>query len=202
MSIENNPKPQLVPEQFHQKAQHMDLLAREKAEEEAKKNHNFVQVEKRSLRDIRGLIDRSPNAAKLLFIMAEKMNRQNALLCSFKTLQEITGLSRTTLSNAVSLLKQEHWVQVIKVGTANAYVVNSRVFWQSFGNLKHAVFNATIIATAEEQDKETWDNIELRSFPMLASAEEAKLLNPSPKAKKDPRQIDFLEDTDKEEKDE
>lgn len=173
----------------------MDLLAREKAEEEAKKNHNFVQVEKRSLRDIRGLIDRSPNAAKLLFIMAEKMNRQNALLCSFKTLQEITGLSRTTLSNAVSLLKQEHWVQVIKVGTANAYVVNSRVFWQSFGNMKHAVFNATIIATAEEQDKETWDNIELRSFPMLASAEEAKLLNPTPKPKKDPRQIDLLEDT-------
>lgn len=190
MSSTKPPK-QLIPENFHQKAQHQDLLAREKAEEEARKNHHFIQVEKRSLRDLRGLIDRNPNAAKLLMIMAEKMNRQNALVCSFNTLKEITGLGRTTLSAAVALLKQENWVQVIKIGTANAYIVNSRVFWQSYGNQKHSVFNATIIANADEQDKEAWDTVELRHFPMLSS-DEPRLINPDDEDDKDPRQMDLL----------
>lgn len=179
---------QLIPEEVHQKAQHAHLLAVEKAEEDAKKNRNFVQVEKRAFKDLRGLIDRSPVAAKLLLIMGEKMNKQNALLCSFKTLCEITGLSRSTLSAAVSLLKSECWIEVIKIGTANAYIVNSRVFWQSYGNLKHATFNATIVASSSEQDKETWDNVDLRNFPFLSS-EDSKDITP-PK----PRQGDLLND--------
>lgn len=162
----------LIPEEVHQRAQHADLLAKEKADEDAKKNRNFVQVEKRAFKELRGLIDRSPVAAKLLLILGEKMNRQNALLCSFKTLGEITGLSRSTLSTAISLLKSECWIEVVKIGTANAYIVNSRVFWQSFGNLKHATFNATIVASSTEQEKEEWGNIDLRNFPFLTSSDD------------------------------
>lgn len=184
---------QLIPEDVHQKAQHEDLLDRERAEHDVKKNHHFVQMEKRSIRDIRGLIDRSPNAAKLLLIMAERMNKVNALLCSFKTLQEITGLGRTTLSQAVNLLKKERWIQVIKIGTANAYVVNSRVFWQSTGDKKHTVFNATVIASADEQDKEEWDNIDLRHFPMLLSEDTSSQFVHNKLSKAQPKEPSSLE---------
>lgn len=183
----------LTLEELRQKAQHLDLLAREKADEDAKKNHHFIQLEKRSLQDLRGLITRSPNAAKLLMIIAEKMNRQNALMCSFKTLQEITGLGRTTLSQAVSLLRSECWIEVIKIGTANAYVVNARVFWQSYGNLKHTSFNATIIASSTEQDKEAWNDVDLRHFPFL-TIEEISSKKTSEQHLKDPRQIELLDD--------
>lgn len=179
-----------IPEEAHQRAQQQDLAEREAADEIARKNQNFLQVEKRSLKDIRSLIKRNPTAARLLMIMAEKMNRQNALLCSFRTLQEITGLGRTTLSAAVSMLRKECWIEVIKVGTANAYRVNSRVFWQSYGNLKHTSFSATIIATSTEQDKEAWDNVDLRHFPLMNLSETEDQV----KDEKDPRQIDLLDD--------
>lgn len=186
----------LIPEEIHQRVQHQNLLAREKADEDAKKNHGFVQVEKRNFRELRGLIDRSPVAAKLLLIIGEKMNRQNALLCSFNTLKEITGLSRSTLSVAVALLKKECWLEVVKIGTANAYIVNSRVFWQSYGNMKHATFNATIVASSTEQDKENWNAVDLRHFPFLTSDQEEKpeekLIKPTAK---DDRQIDLLDDS-------
>lgn len=185
-----------IPEEAHQRAQHQHLLEKEQADKDAKKNHNFIQIEKRSLKDLRGLIGRNSTAARLLMILAEKMNRQNALICSFKTLGEITGLGRTTLSNAVKQLREECWIEVIKVGTANAYRVNSRAFWQSQGNLKHTSFNATIIASSSEQDSEAWDNVDLRYFPLLSVDEiESTTDNTEKDNGKDPRQIDLLSES-------
>lgn len=168
----------IIPAEAHERAQHQDLLERDARAELAKKNQNFVQVKKGNLKEIRRLIDQSAVAAKLLFLIAEKMNKQNALMVSFNTLAEITGLSRSTLSLAVKLLKKEQWLQVIKVGTANAYIINSSVFWQDSADKKfrHGQFAATIIASQNEQDdtKESLENTTLRHFPFLISNGEIK----------------------------
>lgn len=175
----------LVPEEVHQRAQQQHLKEREASEELAKKNHNFLQVQKRNLKEFRRLIKENPTAAQLMFLFAEKMNRQNALMCSFNTLGEITGLSRSTLSKAIALLKKEQWIEVLKVGTANAYLINHAVFWQDTADKKnsHFVFGATIIASMSEQDegaatKESWKDVELRHFPFLHHANDEKDITP------------------------
>lgn len=164
----------LVSPETEARVRQQELAEQEKAEARAKKNFNFVQIEKRALKEVRTLYERNATAGKLLFILAEKMNRQNALVCSYDTMSKITGLSRQTLYKAVKYLKEENWIQVIKVGTANAYVVNSRVFWQSSGDKKFTVFNAAIVASSDEQDEpvENWDKIELKQFPFLSHDEE------------------------------
>lgn len=154
-----------------QRAQHQHLVEAESAEALAKKNQNFLQIEKKTLKDLRRLVATSVPAAQVIMLLGEKMNRSNAVVCSFKTLTEITNYSRSTLAVAVKLLEAERWVQIVKIGSANAYVVNSRVFWQNTGDKKrHASFHATIVASESEQDEgyiENWEEIELRQFPVL-----------------------------------
>lgn len=151
-----------------------ELAEKESADEFARKNFNFLQIEKRQLREMRRLVNLDVNAFNVLTILAERMNRMNAICCSQKTLMKITGLSRTSVHNAVSILKKEHWLEVVKIGTANAYVINSRVFWQNSGDKKMAVFHAAIIASADEQNQEeleNWKNVKLKQFPVLADGE-------------------------------
>ena len=162
-------KQNIVSPEAEARVRQQELAEQAEAEKRAKKNYNFVQIEKRALRLVRELYDDNPAAGKLLFILAEKMNRQNALVCSYDTMSKITGLGRTTLYKAVKYLKDHNWVEVIKVGTANAYVINSRVFWQSHADKKMTVFHATIIASSDEQDTpiEDWDKVSLKHFPFL-----------------------------------
>ena len=57
-------------------------------------------------------------------------------LCSYTTLCEITGVSRPTVGRAIKLLKDDQWIDTVKIGNANAYCVNERVFWQAGRNQK------------------------------------------------------------------
>jgi hypothetical protein len=169
-----------------------ELVEQAEAEKRTKKNYNFVQIEKRALREIRFLMDRNTTAAKVMFILAEKMNRQNALVCSYDTLSKITGFGRTSLHKAIKYLKESQWIQVVKVGTANAYIINSKVFWQSYGDKKMTVFHAAIVASSDEQEEpvENWDKVQLKHFPFLNYDEEAVIKNerlPPP----DQEEIDF-----------
>ena len=68
------------------------------------------------------------------------------------TLCEITGVSRPTVGRAIKLLKDDQWIDTVKIGNANAYCVNERVFWQAGRNQrKYAIFSATVIASATDQ---------------------------------------------------
>lgn len=160
------------------RVQRQNLEEKEEAIQRAKKNYNFVQIEKRALKQVRELYEANPSAGKILFILAEKMNRQNALVCSYDTLTKITGLGRTTIYKSIKYLRDHNWIEVIKVGTANAYVINSRVFWQSHGDKKMTVFHATIVASSDEQDTpiEDWNTVKLNNFPFLSKEEDVDVI--------------------------
>lgn len=141
--------------------------AEDLAREEAKKNYHFLQLDKRAMNEVRRLIIDAPKAAALLVLLSEHMNRQNAIVMSMATLMDLTGWSRPTVSKSVATLRTEKWVQVIKVGTANAYIINNSVFWQSARHLKITSFSATIIATASEQETDFSidEKVTLKHFP-------------------------------------
>lgn len=151
-------------------SQLVDKLKEAEAEEIAKKNQNFLQLYKQELIELRALTTKDPMAMTLLFLLVEKMNKQNAIVMSQKTMMQITAKSRPTISRAVKTLKESKFLQVVKIGSANAYVVNSKVFWQAGVNGKFAVFNATVVASGDEQTKnyiENWQNVKLKHVPMF-----------------------------------
>ena len=116
------------------------------------KNVNFVQFDRRSMASHRQLILKSQLGAAILDLFIEKMNTSNAIVCSYKVLEELTGYSRASIGRALKVLKDDKWVQSIKIGSAHAYVVNSAAFWSTYANGKqYSLFHATIIASAEEQ---------------------------------------------------
>ncbi|HAU2961121.1 plasmid replication initiation protein [Salmonella enterica] len=149
----------------------LDLMARKEAEEKAnKKSANFVQVSRTVMREIRQLADNNKLALKILMLFGEKMNKQNAIVISQKTLCQLMGKGRTTVYNAVKYLEDEKWIKVLKIGTANAYIVNSQVFWTTgLQKQQYAIFSATVITAATEQDMspEIWDAIETKNFPFV-----------------------------------
>jgi uncharacterized protein with GYD domain len=172
----------LISAEAEHRAQGQDLKERDEAEDRKKRNYNFVQLEKRAFKELRELAKRSASAFQLIMVMGEKMNRQNALVCSYDTLTKITGMSRATIVRAIKTLREEQWIQVIKVGSANAYVINSRVFWQSHGDKKMTSFHASIVATSDEQDEpvENWEGVKLKHFPILTHADEVLLAGDEP----------------------
>lgn len=154
-----------------------EMARDEKERADARKNRNFLQVEKSSLKQIRRLAIESPKAMQLLLIFAEKMNKENALMISVKALQELTGMGTATIGRAVRLLRDEQWIKVIKVGTTNAYIMNNSVFWQSRGDLKFSHFRANIVASSSEQDPgvvENWSAVKLKQFPFVEVKETAE----------------------------
>jgi len=169
-------KPATVTNQAEWEARKAVHSAEDKASEADKKNGNFLQLEKRNMTNMRGLISTAPKAAELLLLLSEHMNRQNAVVISMKTLMQILNWSRPTISEAVRTLSVDRWIQVVKIGTANAYIINSSVFWQSARNLKLASFSAQIVANADEQvvhpDKE--GDVVLRHLPHVEVRETKK----------------------------
>ena len=79
----------------------------------------------------------------------------NAVVCSRNVLAEVTGCSIATVGRAIRVLKDDNWIDTVKIGNASAYCVNERAFWQAGRNQRqYAVFSATVIAAASEQDSD------------------------------------------------
>nr|WP_281272053.1 helix-turn-helix domain-containing protein [Marinomonas pollencensis] len=108
---------------------------------------------------MRALARSNPVAHELLYYLVETMGKTtNAVVVSYATLCEVLQVSRPTAARAVKKLKTDCWVDAVKIGSATAYCVNERVFWQSRQNQrKYAKFSATVIAAGSEQEKEFFD---------------------------------------------
>lgn len=119
-------------------------------------NYNFVQLSRSYLKEMRGLARKSPVAHEILYYLVEHMGRTtNAVVCSRNVLAEVTGCSIATVGRAIRVLKDDNWIDTVKIGNASAYCVNERVFWQAARNQRqYAVFSATVIAAASEQDSD------------------------------------------------
>lgn len=130
------------------------------------KNIDFVQIKDRYLKDVQKLISQNPVSAQILFFFIEKMGQfNNSVVCSYQTLIEVTGFSRSTIARAIKLLKDQNWIDTVKVGSATAYCVNAQVAWRKANNKRHyAIFSSTVIATSSENENyET--NKQLRNIP-------------------------------------
>ncbi|WP_175983313.1 helix-turn-helix transcriptional regulator [Caballeronia zhejiangensis] len=167
-------------------------------------NQGFVQVSRRYLDELDELAFRSPAARKLLTCLVKGMNKQNAVMVSQESLVKLTGLSKPTVKRSVALLREQQWIEVLKVGTSNVYRVNSGVFWTARADGRWASFSAEVILNFDEQDEITKaapinpPKTTLRHIPFVHAHEDV-LVTGAALGTEDPpeqSQIDFHKGTD------
>lgn len=140
-----------------------------------KKRQTWVQTERAAHEAWSRLTLQSPRAAALMHTLVAHMDQSTAVVASYPTLAKITGMSVMTVRRAAADLVQGQWVQVVKIGgkgTANAFVVNSRVAWASSRDTLHmAAFSARVLADAAEQEHEALEGPPLQRVPVLRAGD-------------------------------
>lgn len=137
---------------------------------------HFAMVELLALERLGNLISRAPKAAELVVALIRRMQAGSSgvVVCSRETMRELLGCSMPTVERALRLLIEEGWVQRIRIGGAHALAINHRVAWiGSRGDIQHAVFGATVIASRSEQDAIALNPPPMKNLPILQPGEEA-----------------------------
>lgn len=115
----------------------------------------WVQVDRAALERWSLLTMNNPRAAAVMQVMVSRMQRNNALVTSQATLASYAGCSIATLKRALSVLREQGWLDVQRIGptgTACAYIVNSRVAWSGpRDGIRYAMFDATVLVSDVEQ---------------------------------------------------
>ncbi|MGL4666483.1 MAG: replication/maintenance protein RepL [Saezia sp.] len=139
----------------------------------SKNTADFVQFTRGYLKEMRDLTIKSPLAASILLFLTERMTRQNAIVISQKTLAEITNSERTSVNKAVKLLQGDNWIQVVKIGSTNGYLINSKVVWRSHQEKRYGYFNAEVVVSETEQTQsiEELENQPLKDIPSVNKGE-------------------------------
>lgn len=118
---------------------------------EAQKNGDFVQIYRDHMAELRWLMGKSGIASKLLFFIMEQMDGKNALMASYQVFVDYLDVSPSTVKRAIKLLYDNGFVDILKSGTSNVYIVNQDVAWTSYGNQKKMCkFNGNVLVSAVE----------------------------------------------------
>jgi len=115
---------------------------------------NFVQVNKDYYKAEDWLMSKSPIAYRIFKFLINNMDSYNAVICSYKVLQEVFDISQPTVARSIKLLKEKGYIAVLKSGTSNVYAINDSIAWNSWGtNVKYSKFPANVVLSIEEQEK-------------------------------------------------
>lgn len=129
---------------------------------------HFAMVEKQALANLDELMREDMNAARLIVSLIRLMEPGSGgvVVISRKAIQELLGVSESTAKRALRTLIDGHWVHRIRIGGAYALAVNSSIAWVgSRDKMNHAIFKATVIAAASEQDDHGINPGKLKQLP-------------------------------------
>lgn len=138
----------------------------------------YYMMSRSAEKNLRNLQNSSPSGALVFSVIRENMQMgTNAVTISNNVLSKILGKSRATITRAISYLSSNNYVQIIKVGNVNTYVVNEQIAFSGRAGQRTAVYSATMVAHESEQE-EGWDNIKkLKSVPLIYENERPILSN-------------------------
>ena len=96
---------------------------------------------------------KAPRAHAILYFLVDQMDEYNAVMCSYKVLQEVLDTSKATIQRNIQILKKKGYIAVLKSGTSNVYAINDSVYWKSWGNKKqYSKFPANVVLAMSEQE--------------------------------------------------
>lgn len=129
---------------------------REREEQERKNSpfRNFYQFNRNYSKQMIWLAGKNARAHQILLFLLDQMDNYNAVMCSYKVIQEALGMSESTAKRGIKLLKETGFIAVYRSGSSNIYAVNKNLAWSSWGtNYKYAKFDAKIIISESEQEE-------------------------------------------------
>ncbi|EKL5365116.1 plasmid replication initiator-like protein [Escherichia coli] len=128
----------------------------------------YYMMSRAAEKNLRALQNTNPAAALVFSVIRENMQiGSNAVTISNTALCKIIGKSRATVTRAIKHLVDHRYVDIVKVGTTNTYVVNEQVAFAGSPGQRKAVFSATVVAHECEQD-EGWDQVKkLKAVPVI-----------------------------------
>lgn len=121
----------------------------------------WLQSDKQAHESMWRLSIKSPAAITVLHFMISQLARgTTGVIISAPAMARKLGISERSVKSAVKLLKEMKFVQILKSGNTNAYVINSRVAWQGKRGFRYASFNAQIMVDEFEQGSTVEELIE------------------------------------------
>lgn len=159
----------------------VDTLQEERRLAAATKNRvtgGYYMMSRSAEKNLRALQKANPAAALVFSVIRENMQiGTNAVTISNPALATILGKSTRTIARATKHLADHAYVQVIKTGNTNTYVVNEQVAFAGSAGQRKAVFSTTLVAHEVEQD-EGWDQVKkLKAVPVIYEDERAIMGN-------------------------
>lgn len=119
--------------------------------EDNKKNDNFVMMYRDYMPEMRWLMKKSGIASSILNFFMEYMDNKNALICSYQVLEDYFEVSHATIARAIKILCDNGFIDILKSGTSNIYIINQEVAWTSWKNQKkYCRFQGEILVSAKE----------------------------------------------------
>lgn len=131
----------------------------------------WTQFNNEHTKELMTLALKYPKAHAILYFLVDQMDEYNAIVCSYKVLQEVLGISQATCARAIKTLKDLGFIAVLKSGSGNVYAINDTVYWKSWGNNRqYSKFPANVILAKSEQDdfkQITFNDLETGRFKEL-----------------------------------
>lgn len=116
---------------------------------------NFYQFNREHSKEMIWLATTHPKASGILLFLLDQMDNYNAVMCSYKVIQEALGMSLSSVQRSIRVLKECGFITIYKSGTSNVYAVNKNLAWSSWGtNYRYAKFEAKIIISESEQEQD------------------------------------------------
>lgn len=151
----------------HDFLNYMSLIGMKEAKKKKKKEahkspyNDFIQLNNNKIGSLIDLVDKNPQAMKVLLFVMQNMDGYNALVCSYAVLEERFGISHATVWRHVKYLKEHGYIYAQKTGSSNIYILSPELGWKSYGsNLKYCKFPANVILSYNEQkEKDSRKNI-------------------------------------------
>ena len=142
--------------------------------EEQKKNINFIQLYRDNMPELRWLMNTHNLACSLLFFILEHMDNKNALACSYSVFEEYFGKHKTTIYRNLKILEENGFIDILKMGTSNVYLVNQDLAWTSHNtNKKYAKYDGKILVSKKENKDYQYRN-QFDRFKALRERENLK----------------------------
>lgn len=143
-------------------------------EKTIRKNSNFVMMYRDHMPELRWLMAKSGIAASILNFIMEHMDYQNALCCSYAVFMDYFSVSKPTIARSMKILRDNGFIDILKSGTSNVYIVNQDVAWTSWENQKeYCQFDGRILISKTE-NKDYFYRSQFERFKTLRERENIK----------------------------
>lgn len=138
----------------------------------------YYMMSRAAEKNLRTLQRNNPTASLVFSVIRETMQiGTNAVTISNVALGKILGKSPRTIARATKFLTDNSYVQVIKTGNTNTYVVNEQIAFAGNKGQRSAVFSSTIVAHECEQE-EGWEKVKkLKAAPVIYDNERVVIGN-------------------------